>query len=37
MTAVMTHTAFIGFYTPMSGSNRIQLKAQNKITNDAVL
>ena len=37
MTTVMTHTAFIGFYTRMSGSNRIQLKAQNKITNDSVL
>ena len=31
------HTAFIGFYTRMSGSNRIQLKAQTKITNDSVL
>ena len=37
MTTVMTNTAFIGFYTRMSGSNRIQLKAQNKITNDSVL
>ena len=26
----MTNTAFIGFYTRMSGSNRIQLKAEIK-------
>ena len=30
MTTVMTNTAFIGFYTRMSGSNRIQLKAEIK-------
>ena len=37
MTTVMTNTAFIDFYTRMSGSNRIQLKAQNKTTNESVL